>query len=182
MFFALKNRTESDPTAGVPEERFVLWGGLTGRAIRSPAGGEPIKSQTFIHFNISDLYHINLGVCKGSPAERCEFKPQAVVAVASLFAAWRSWCESTGYPHSGNVQSFGKNLRAAFPEIKATRPQEDQTRERCYKGIGLVPFLNSSADRAGNDSMKDRDGALIPNSKHKNSRKCLKTKNRNRYS
>ncbi len=86
---------------------------------------------------------------KAFVAEKCEFKPQAVVTVASLFMAWRSWCDSTGYPHSGNVQSFGKNLRAAFPEIEATRPQEDQTRERCYKGIGLAPFFNSSAGVRG---------------------------------
>ncbi len=82
-------------------------------------------------------------------AERCEFKLHAITTVADLFAAWQSWCDSTGYPHSGNVQSFGRNLRAAFPEIEKTRPQEDQTRERCYKGIGLVPYFNQSADVRG---------------------------------
>ena len=82
-------------------------------------------------------------------AERCEFKPQAITTVASLFDAWRSWCACTGYPQSGNVQSFGRNLRAAFPEIEITRPKEDQTRERCYKGIRLVDYLNQSADVRG---------------------------------
>ncbi len=82
-------------------------------------------------------------------AERCEFKPQAMVSVAALFATWQSWCEVTGYPHAGNVQSFGKNLRAAFPEIETTRPQEDQTRERCYKGISLGATPNPSTDVRG---------------------------------
>lgn len=86
---------------------------------------------------------------KAFVAERCEFKPQAIVSVAALFEAWRSWCASTGYPHSGNVQSFGKNLRAAFPEIETTRPQEDQARERCYKGITLVVVPNPSATVRG---------------------------------
>jgi putative DNA primase/helicase len=86
---------------------------------------------------------------KAFVAERCEFKPQAIVSVAALFEAWRSWCVFTGYPHAGNVQSFGKNLRAAFPEIETTRPQEDQTRERCYKGIGLGATPNQSADVRG---------------------------------
>jgi putative DNA primase/helicase len=86
---------------------------------------------------------------KAFVAERCEFKPQAITPVSELFAAWRYWCDSTGYPHSGNVQSFGKNLRAAFPDIETTRPQEDQTRERCYKGIRPIPSLNQSADVRG---------------------------------
>lgn len=79
-------------------------------------------------------------------SERCEIKPQASVAVPVLFDAWRNWCAATGYPHAGNVQSFGKNLRAAFSEIEMTRPQEDLTRGRYYKGIRLIPIQNSSAD------------------------------------
>jgi putative DNA primase/helicase len=86
---------------------------------------------------------------KAFVAEKCEFKPQAMVSVAALFEAWRCWCISTGYPHAGNIQSFGKNLRAAFPEIEATRPLEDQMRERCYKGIGLAGIYNLSADVRG---------------------------------
>jgi putative DNA primase/helicase len=86
---------------------------------------------------------------KAFVAERCEFKSQAKVTVAALFDAWRSWCASTGYPHAGNVQSFGKNLRAAFPEIETTRPQEDLTRERCYKGVALTSITTPSADVRG---------------------------------
>ncbi len=86
---------------------------------------------------------------KAFVSERCVIKPQAMVSVADLFGAWRSWCDVTGYPHAGSVQSFGKNLHAAFPEIERNRPQEDSTRERCYKGISLTPFLNLSADVRG---------------------------------
>jgi putative DNA primase/helicase len=82
-------------------------------------------------------------------AERCEIIPQARVAVVMLFEEWRSWCAMTGYPQSGNVQSFGKNLRAAFPDIEISRPQESQSRERCYKGIRIASFSNPSADVHG---------------------------------
>lgn len=82
-------------------------------------------------------------------ADRCEINPQAKVSVANLFHAWRAWCSITGYPHPGNIQSFGKNLRAAFPEIEMTRPQEDLTRERCYKGITIISLSDPSADVHG---------------------------------
>ena len=82
-------------------------------------------------------------------AERCEWKPLAKVSVAALFEAWQSWCSSMGHPHPGTIQSFGKSLRAAFPEIEMMRPQDALSRERYYKGIALVPFMNPSADARG---------------------------------
>jgi putative DNA primase/helicase len=82
-------------------------------------------------------------------AEKCAIKPQARVLVATLFDAWRIWCHTTGYPHAGNIQSFGKNLRAAFPAIETSRPQGDLTRERYYQGISLIYTRNPSADVRG---------------------------------
>lgn len=82
-------------------------------------------------------------------AERCEWKPLAKVSVAALFEAWQSWCSSMGHSHSGTIQSFGKSLRAAFPEIEMMRPQDALSRERYYTGIALVPFTNPSADARG---------------------------------
>ena len=71
-------------------------------------------------------------------SERCVVSPNVRIAVTDLFEAWRDWCTCTGYQYPGNAQSFGKNLRAAFPDIEITRPQEGLTRERYYKGIELV--------------------------------------------
>jgi putative DNA primase/helicase len=86
---------------------------------------------------------------KAFVAERCELNSTRIVSVTALFNAWRIWCNMTGYAHTGNVQSFGKNLRAAFPEIEITRPQEDATRERCYRGIALSSMTNPPADVRG---------------------------------
>lgn len=77
---------------------------------------------------------------KAFVAERCEINPRGMVAVAVLFDEWRAWCALTGHPHAGNVQSFGKNLRAAFPEIEMVRPQEGRNRERYYKEISILSF------------------------------------------
>jgi putative DNA primase/helicase len=82
-------------------------------------------------------------------SERCEIKPQAMVSVSGLFDDWCAWCSMTGYPHPGNIQSFGKNLRAAFPQIEITRLQDDLMRERYYKGIAITLCPHPSAGTRG---------------------------------
>jgi putative DNA primase/helicase len=72
-------------------------------------------------------------------SERCEIKSSGYVVIRDLFEEWRSWCKEMGYHFTGNIQSFGKNLHAAYPEIEIIRPQEDNARERCYNGIVLIP-------------------------------------------
>jgi putative DNA primase/helicase len=98
---------------------------------------------------ISDLEEMTSPI-KAFISERCEFKPSGLIPASALFQEWRSWCEYTGYPHPGNIQSFGKNLRAAFPQIETTRPQESGKRDRrYYTGITLIPLSNPSADVRG---------------------------------
>lgn len=86
---------------------------------------------------------------KAFVSETCELNPKAMVPVLALFNAWRMWCGFTGYPSLGNSQSFGKNLRAAFPNIETTRPQGESPRERYYRGIQLISVPNPSADVLG---------------------------------
>lgn len=70
--------------------------------------------------------------------EKCFLKPDAIVLMSDLFGAWQDWCIKNGYRHSGNIQSFGKNLSAAYPQINSRRPQESGKRPRYYEGIGLL--------------------------------------------
>lgn len=79
-------------------------------------------------------------------AERCVIRPPAKVAIITIFKDWQDWCRTIGYSHTGNIQSFGKHIRAAFPGITITRPQEDVSRQRYYEGISLVSDHSSSAD------------------------------------
>lgn len=65
-------------------------------------------------------------------SEKCEINPNGRTPIALLFNEWRAWCADIGYPHSGSIQSFGKNLSAAFPEIEITRPQKDKVREKRF--------------------------------------------------
>lgn len=86
---------------------------------------------------------------KAFVSEKCSLYPLARITVPELFDEWREWCATTGYSHAGNVQSFGKNIRAAFPEIEMNRPQEGLTRSRYYKGITITYNPVPSADVHG---------------------------------
>ncbi len=70
--------------------------------------------------------------------EKCDLDMCQQILVNDLYEAWCAWCDSTGYDRPGNIQSFGKNLRAAFPQINITRPQNEIYRCRYYGGIALL--------------------------------------------
>ena len=50
--------------------------------------------------------------------QRCEVGPGYSVAIDALFKTWQGWCASNGH-HSGDSQSFGKDLRTAYRETYA---------------------------------------------------------------
>jgi putative DNA primase/helicase len=71
--------------------------------------------------------------------ECCTLGAEQQVARADLFEAWRNWCYEGGR-HPGNVQTFGRDLKAAQASIASTRPRaEAGARQRTYTGIGLRP-------------------------------------------
>jgi putative DNA primase/helicase len=49
-----------------------------------------------------------------------------------LYQAWKAWCDESGHRHGSHIV-FGRNLRAAFPEIRPTHSKG----ERLYDGIAL---------------------------------------------
>ena len=69
--------------------------------------------------------------------DECHFAPGAEVACSDLYQAWRTWCETQGREHPGTLQTFGRDLRAALPELKTERPRTRGSRTRLYSGIGL---------------------------------------------
>lgn len=69
--------------------------------------------------------------------EKCERGPHEI-AVATLFAAWKEWCEDNGHK-PGSVQTFGRDLRAVVPQLRSIRPRTGADRERRYAGIKLLP-------------------------------------------
>ena len=77
----------------------------------------------------------------GSPikaflCDECEIQPGLTVLVDTLFNAWSRWCGQQGRG-SGTVQVFGRDLRAALPELTMSNPREGSDRRRTYRGLGL---------------------------------------------
>jgi len=69
--------------------------------------------------------------------ERCTVAPGQCVQAQTLFDAWSTWCEAQGRGSAGTVQTFGRDLRAAVPGLKVSRPRETVDRTRVYEGVGL---------------------------------------------
>jgi putative DNA primase/helicase len=56
------------------------------------------------------------------------------IPVDDLWKAWKAWAEDNGH-RPGNVAVFGRNLRAAHPAIRRTRPRDGEERVPMYHGI-----------------------------------------------
>ena len=69
--------------------------------------------------------------------ECCEVGPGYEVAQPRLFDAWKTYCQETGRERPGTVQTFGRNLRAAVPWIRESRPHVLGKRVRFYEGMRL---------------------------------------------
>jgi putative DNA primase/helicase len=67
--------------------------------------------------------------------EVCNFEPMTHISIKNMFFLWKKWCGSNGYP-KGNIQSFGKSFKAAFPGILPKKlPDTEGRRVWCYIGV-----------------------------------------------
>jgi putative DNA primase/helicase len=71
-------------------------------------------------------------------SDRCTVSPTAGIGCTELYQAWVSWCADSGREQSGTIQIFGRNVAAAFPEVRRVRPRTGGAREWRYVGIGLA--------------------------------------------
>jgi putative DNA primase/helicase len=69
--------------------------------------------------------------------DRCIVGPGLAVSVELLYQTWCAWCDSVGCKEYGTKQTFGRDLKAALPSLRSTRPRDDDNRYRSYEGIGL---------------------------------------------
>jgi putative DNA primase/helicase len=69
--------------------------------------------------------------------DRCVVGTGRQVGKDVLWAAWKAWCTDEGRSTPGTKAVFGRDLSAAFPGIKATRPRIDGERVHLYEGICL---------------------------------------------
>jgi putative DNA primase/helicase len=64
--------------------------------------------------------------------------PAAETVVGDLYAAWKRWSDTNGYKHAGSAQTFGRDLRAAFPRVRVVQNRvPGGSVVRCYVGVGL---------------------------------------------
>lgn len=71
-------------------------------------------------------------------ADQCVREPEARIETDELWREWRTWAEAAG-ERPGTQTSFGRALRAAFPEIVNGRSKggRSERRSRSYVGIRL---------------------------------------------
>jgi putative DNA primase/helicase len=73
--------------------------------------------------------------------EKCKLGFDDEIAVDELYAAYKDWCQVCEYPKSPKAH-FGRDLRAACPSVRKTRPrdpdgQTDTTKRRPYVYAGI---------------------------------------------
>jgi putative DNA primase/helicase len=69
--------------------------------------------------------------------DRCDVKPGLSVPVELLYQSWKVWCDGVGRKEAGTKQTFGRDLKAAIPNLHTTQPRDGDSRHRSYEGIGL---------------------------------------------
>lgn len=77
--------------------------------------------------------------------ERCVRGLEHSVARDRLFAAWKSWCDDNDHV-AGSAASFGRDLRAAVPDLRSTQPRIAGKQIWHYTCIGLLPVSPMSDD------------------------------------
>lgn len=69
----------------------------------------------------------------------CELRPGHFTSSARLYEAFRRWCEGEGFEHTSKKSVFGRDIAAAFPELKKTSLRSgDERREWHFAGIRLL--------------------------------------------
>jgi len=68
----------------------------------------------------------------------CVVAPGEWTPVKTMYEAWRDWCKEHGRDQPGTEQMFGRDLAAAAPQVRVTRPRKDNPeRIRRYEGLRL---------------------------------------------
>jgi putative DNA primase/helicase len=63
----------------------------------------------------------------------------AAISKSEMYEDWKRWAVESGY-QAGNDGTFGKNLKAAFPSVRKTRPRDEDNKQTAeYEGIGYFP-------------------------------------------
>ena len=96
--------------------------------------------------------------------DACDVGEDNGVEVDALWTAWKSWCEGENR-HPGTKAGLGRDLKAAVPTVKKTRPRaEDEERPYVYGGIGLREKSRENSGRSPGPPGPDDGGPSGPGS------------------
>lgn len=85
---------------------------------------------------------------------RCVLGPEYKVTVDDLWAAWKDFAADQNQ-HPGTKALLGRDLKAAAPSVKRTRPG-DGDRVYVYQGIGLQPLGSESPRTVRTEDLEDQ--------------------------
>jgi putative DNA primase/helicase len=69
--------------------------------------------------------------------DRCIIGQGRAIWCSRLFEIWCEWCKAQGRDHTGDAQTFGRNLRAVVPGLKTSHIRTESGQIRRYEGLGL---------------------------------------------
>ena len=71
-------------------------------------------------------------------AECCAAGPGRSVPCQMLYDAWRRWCAARGVDKPGPLAAFARDLKAALPGVRTSRPRAGGGQVRVFDGIALT--------------------------------------------
>lgn len=87
---------------------------------------------------LEELSHLSTPV-QSFVEERCELIADSEVTVDELFTQWRKWCDAEGRTAVGEKATLVRNIRAAYPFLRTTRPRGPSgKRIRCLQGLRIT--------------------------------------------
>jgi putative DNA primase/helicase len=89
--------------------------------------------------------------------DECTIDPDASILKDDLWSAWKVWAEDAGV-RKGTKDLLIRDLRAALPQIRATRPRVGERRVNMLSGLRLGPTVDRTPDRA--DQTNGADGTV----------------------
>lgn len=99
-----------------------------GRFQQPPGSDQALTQMTLLASPVFGFVH-----------DCCEINEAATVAVPELYRSWGAWCHGQGQTHTGSIQTFGRDLKAAYPKVRdGGQKREHGTVTRYYAGIGLA--------------------------------------------
>jgi putative DNA primase/helicase len=114
-----------------------------GKFVQPESGGELLEAMV----DLSSPVGVFVREC-------CETGVGFQVAKAELYSRFKEWCEVKGMKNPPLESTFGRDLLAACPSVRAARPREGEVRGRTYTGIKLLISDREIADKL-NEGLRD---------------------------